>query len=316
MNNVVSIGETMVLFNPMENGPLRYAETFKKQLAGAESNVMIGLAKLGCQVGWISWLGDDELGHFVKNFIRGEGVNTDQVSLVPGEKTGVFFRERRSVGSSNVYYYRDNSAASKLQFSDLNLDYLKKFDYLHLTGITPALSSNCREMTEDLIEFARINKIKLIFDPNYRSKLWSREEAKTFIQSILPEIDILLPGIDEAEILLGPKADPRDYVEKLLELGPEIVALKLGPEGAVVGSQNKIITVPGYKREAVDPVGAGDAFAAGFISALVERQGIVEAARRANACGAFAVSLPGDVEALPDKNNLQDFFKQKSDVNR
>src|SRR5581483_4814061 len=143
--DVVCLGEMMVMLVATEVGPLRSAETFRKHVAGSEANVAIGLARLGHRAGWISRLGNDEFGLYIRNFLRGEGVDVSQVIFDPDHPTGVAFKERRERGARNVIYYRRGSAASHLTPDDLNPDYFQGSRYFHVSGINPALSPSCHE---------------------------------------------------------------------------------------------------------------------------------------------------------------------------
>lgn len=143
--DVVTFGETMILMNPQESGSLKYVNQFTKQIGGAESNFAIALTRLGFKTGWISRLGKDSFGDYMEAFIRGEGVDVSQIKRDKNYPTGLMFKERYELGETKVYYYRHDSAASKLQPEDLNEEYISQAKYLHLTGITPALSPSCRE---------------------------------------------------------------------------------------------------------------------------------------------------------------------------
>ncbi|AZO93830.1 sugar kinase [Iocasia frigidifontis] len=316
MPEVITLGETMVLMNPTEAGPLRYVDRFKKQIAGAETNVAIGINKLGHSTGWISRLGSDEFGQYVLSVIKGEGVDTSRVIMDVDTPTGVFFKERRILGLSQVYYYRRQSAASYMLPEDLDEEYIASARYLHLTGITPALSSSCLATVQQAIEIAHQNNVLVSFDPNIRFKLWDRRKAKEILLSLIREVDILLPGVKEADMLLGKMDEPEDYAQKFIEMGPEIVALKLGKTGSYIADKEKGRIVEGFSSTEVDAAGAGDAFAAGFLSGLLEGKDIFEAAMIANAAGAFAVTLPGDYEAFPTSQDLNAFLKGNSDIFR
>lgn len=316
MPEVITLGETMVLMNPTEAGPLRYVDRFKKQIAGAETNVAIGINKLGHSTGWISRLGSDEFGQYVLSVIKGEGVDTSRVIMDVETPTGVFFKERRILGLSQVYYYRRQSAASYMLPEDLDEEYIASARYLHLTGITPALSSSCLATVQQAIEIAHQNNVLVSFDPNIRFKLWDRRKAKEILLSLIREVDILLPGVKEADMLLGKMDEPEDYAQKFIEMGPEIVALKLGKTGSYIADKEKGRIVEGFSSTEVDAAGAGDAFAAGFLSGLLEGKDIFEAAMIANAAGAFAVTLPGDYEAFPTSQDLNAFLKGNSDIFR
>ncbi|HJV44886.1 MAG TPA: sugar kinase [Bacillota bacterium] len=296
---VVTLGETMVLFVPSSIGPLRYASSFDKTIGGAESNVAIALARLGHQVGWISRLGDDEFGLFVRQFIRGEGVDTSRVLFDKQYPTAVFFKERQVQQDPKIYYYRKGSAASQLTPEDLDEGYIAQAKYLHVTGITPALSDSCRRTVEKAINIAKQNGLTVVFDPNIRLKLWNREEAGRVLLEIAAKCDIVLPGIEEGEILTG-EVEPEAIAQRLIANGAKAVVVKLGERGAYYATKNNEEYIAGYPvKQIVDTVGAGDGFAAGFLSGLLRGWSYSEAIRLANRVGAFALTVPGDVEGYP-----------------
>ena len=155
MPDVVTLGETMVLFTPMGDGPLRYVHHFEKGSAGPQSNVCIGLTRLGHSAGWISRLGDDEFGRYVLSAVRSEGVDVSQVHFDPEHPTAVYFKERRALGSAQVYYYRAGSAASHMTPDDIDPDYIQNAKFLLGSGITPALSATCRDALWRAVEIAK-----------------------------------------------------------------------------------------------------------------------------------------------------------------
>ncbi|WP_110929160.1 sugar kinase [Bacillus massiliglaciei] len=308
--DVVTIGETMALFTPNEEGPLRHARSFSMKFGGAESNVAIGLSRLGHKSRWISRLGMDEFGDAMQAFIRGEGVDVSYVTRDTNAPTGVFFKEFRRLNDTRVYYYRKNSAASKMNAEMLPAVAISDSAYLHLTGITPALSESCRELLDKALRIAKENQMKIVFDPNIRLKLWEdKSEARRFMKKYASESDLVLPGISEAEFLFG-ACSPEEYANLFHELGAETVLLKMGEKGALVSSSSVPKTfVPGFQVERViDPVGAGDAFAAGVLSGLLDGLPLIEAVRRGNAMGAMVTMVNGDAEGLPDRNDLASFM--------
>ncbi|WP_047152437.1 sugar kinase [Aneurinibacillus tyrosinisolvens] len=297
--DVVTFGETMVLFNPLSTGPLRYAGQFEKTIGGAESNVAIGLARLGHQVSWISRLGEDEFGVYVRNFIRGEGVDTSGVVFDETHPTAVFFKERRAAQESKVFYYRSGSAASRMTPNDIKEEDIARAKYLHVTGITPALSETCKETVLHAIALAKKNGVKVVFDPNIRLKIWSKEEARQTLMSIARQCDIVLPGFEEGEMLTE-KNTPEDIANYFIEDGVSLVVVKLGAQGAYYATATEEEYVAGSKVEQiVDSIGAGDGFAAGFLSGLIRGWTIREAVTLGNKIGAYALTVVGDVEGYP-----------------
>lgn len=316
MLDVVTFGETMVLMSPEISGPLRYVNRFMKQIGGAESNFAIGIVRLGHKAGWISKLGNDEFGKYIVSFIRGEGVDTSRVKFDSEAPTGVYFKERREWGESKVYYYRKGSAASRLTLMDLDFEYIGSAKYLHITGITPALSESCYQTTKEAIKIAKSKGVKIILDPNIRLKLWTKERAREVILELASKADIILPGVGEGEILVG-ENEPERIAEKFLELGIGIVVIKLGKQGAyyATASENKYVT--GFHVErVVDTIGAGDGFAAGFVAGLLKGYSLEKAVRLANAVGAIVTTVIGDVEGLPTMDEVLVFMGEKDGIDR
>jgi 2-dehydro-3-deoxygluconokinase len=308
--SVVTAGETMVLGVPARPGRLRHAPSLELKIGGAESNVAIALSRLGVSAGWASLLGEDEPGRLVFDRVRAEGVDVSRVRRVRGLPTGLYLREQ--VGQEiRVYYYRRGSAASTMTLKALDPEYLKEAEFLHLTGITPALSEDCRAFT---LWAAREDGTRVSFDVNYRSKLWGSGEARAFVEEILPSVDLLFVGDDEARALWG--RDDKDLVRELAARGPREVVLKLGREGSLALVDGRIIARPAYPVEEVDPVGAGDAFDAGYLAGHLWGLAPEERLRVANAMGALSVATLGDYEGLPDKDELWAFLEGRKALGR
>jgi 2-dehydro-3-deoxygluconokinase len=306
MLDVVTLGESMVLLLAEQAGPMREATTFRRHIAGAESNLAVGLSRLGHSTGWFSRVGDDEFGRAVVFRIRGEGVDTSRVITDPEAPTGIVIRERREVGPIDQVYYRRGSAASRLSPDDLDADYIRGARFLHLTGITPALSDSCRKAVFASAEIARDAGVRVVLDPNFRSRLWSRDDFRRVVRDLVSRCDILLPGSQEAEILSG-EADPELAAADLQQLGPKVVVIKIGADGALAVTPDQTTRAPAIPLERIiDPVGAGDAFAAGFLSGLLDGLDLLDALRRANRCGALAMCAPGDMEALPRRVEVEE----------
>lgn len=314
MLDLVTIGETLVAFAPMEKVSIRYASTFSKKIAGAESNVAIGVKKLGHNVGWISRLGKDELGEFVLREIRGEGVDTSFAIWDDEHPTGLMFKQSTSEETS-VFYYRKGSAASYLRPKDLPLDYIKSAKILHITGITPALSESCLETIMEAIKIARNNNVKICFDPNIRLRLWNKEHATQTIIKILKQIDIALIGQDEGNILFGTE-NPIKIIEECKKFGVNTIAVKLGKEGAFVSDNEKTIKVDAIPTRVIDNVGAGDAFAAGFICGILEGRDIEKCGEMGCRMGELVISSQGDIEGVPDRLYLDKIMSKSNLVYR
>ncbi|RKQ32476.1 sugar kinase [Oceanobacillus halophilus] len=297
--DVVTIGESMVLFTPQTAGPLRFSDTFHRTIGGAESNVAIALSRLGHQAGWISRLGNDEFGLYLRNYIRGEGVDTSAVRFDTDAPTAVFFKEANPGKDPKIYYYRRNSAASNMTPEELDEVYLSKAKMIHITGITPALSESCKQTIYRTIHIAKQNNQTIVFDPNVRLKLWPEEEAAEILSDIAMKSDIVMPGLKEGELLTGGK-NPEKIAEKLLQGNAKAVVIKLGERGAYYQTDSASAYVPGEKvSKIIDTVGAGDGFAAGFISGMLRGWEYEQAVALGNKLGAYALSVLGDAEGYP-----------------
>jgi len=316
MPDVVTFGETMIMMVPGDTGSLKYVNQFYKQVGGAESNVAIGLARLGVSSGWFSRLGADAFGDYIASFIRGEGVDVSRVIRDPDAPTGLYFKEMHPLKESRVYYYRKHSAASCMTPLDIDADYIAGAKILHVSGITPALSESCRQTLYKGLEIARQNNVTISFDPNLRLKLWPVEKFKQVIPDIIRQVDILLPGVEEGQLLLDTDNE-EDLIHEFLDMGPRLVVLKTGKKGAVVGTREQITPVPGiHLNQIVDPIGAGDGFAAGFLAATIKGFDAVKAVEMANAAGAMAMTSKGDVEGLPTWQELEMFMADKQEICR
>lgn len=316
MQDVITVGETMVSFVPSEHGALRYVSDFKKRIAGAESNLAIGLSKLGHKAGWISRLGNDELGYFVRNMIRSEGVDTSQVIFDQEHRTGLMIKETNFAKESKVYYYRENSAASFLCKEDLPLESLKKAKIIHLTGITPVLSDSCKEMIDFLIQFGKENKILVSFDPNIRKRLWKGIDHSPYIQSITLQSDIIMMGLDEAETLFCTREISK-VVERLKKEGKALyIAIKDGGNGAWVSNGKDMIKIPPYPCNVLEPIGAGDGFNAGFLAGILQKESLKRCGEMGAIAGALATETAGDTEGYPTKELMETILYKKEEIYR
>ena len=313
MSKVILVGEPMALFIAETEGSLETVTQFTRSAAGAEMNVAIGLKRLGNDVCYITKLGRDPFGHYLIDFLNKEGIDTSKICFDDHFPTAFQLKGKTSVGDPDVAYYRNGSAASNLRVDDVDNIDMTGFNHFHLTGIFPAISNNSRATLLYLIEKAKNNGLTTSFDPNLRLSLWENSEdmVKT-INKISFRCDTVLPGISEGKILTG-YDNEKDIAKFYLDHGVKNVVIKIGPKGAYVRTQNEEAYIEGYKVEKViDTVGAGDGFAVGFISGLLEGKDVKECADRANAIGALQVMHKGDNEGLPTNEQLLAFIKKKS----
>lgn len=303
----------MALLTPPQPGRLRHASHLELRIGGAESNVAIALARLDIEAGWLSRVGDDELGKLVVGRVRAEGVDVSQVAY-DSAPTGLYFREQAPLGA-RAHYYRRGSAASTLAPGAFNAEILNNVRFVHLTGVTAALSESCADYLLWVADEARRRHVRVSFDINYRSRLWSGAAARTYFERLLPHVDVLFVSDEEARIVWRDVAETR-LLEMLASYGPQEILLKHGARGCSARVDGEDLHTDGFPVKAVETTGAGDAFAAGYLAASLWDQPAAERLRTANALGAFNVLGYGDYESLPSRGELDAFLNNRTDMGR
>ena len=312
---VVTLGECLVALVASGPGPLAEVGGFERHIAGAEANVAVGLARLGHSVEYIGRVGDDGFGTAILRKLRGEGVGVERLRVDPEAPTGLMIRERRALGAAQVLYYRTGSAGSRLAPEDVDPVAFGGARWLHLTGITPALSASAKAAVDRAIALARGARLTISVDLNLRRRLWTEDAAAPVFRDLVARADIVMGDADEVAVAVGERgeggegrdpAEPEVLARKLVALGAGTAVVKLGADGAVAATgKGPVVHSPALPVAAVlDPVGAGDAFAAGFIAAMLDGLPLDQALAAANACGAAAVSAIGDMAGLPDRAEL------------
>ncbi|MFN2744498.1 MULTISPECIES: sugar kinase [Bacillus] len=306
--DVMTFGESMAMFYANETGELHEVSSFSKALAGAETNVAVGLARLGFRVGWVSKVGADSLGTFILNELKKEHVDISAVKRTAGKQTGILLKSKVESGDPDVTYYRKGSAASTMGIEDYPSGYFKQANHLHMTGIPPALSNKMKAFSHHAVQQMKKEGKTISFDPNLRFQLWPDQETMVHtINEFASQADWFFPGINEGKLLTGFHT-PEKIAAFYLEQGVKLIVVKLGKEGAYYRTAEEEGYVSGYPVEVVDTVGAGDGFAVGMISGLLDRLPLEEAVQRANAIGALAVMAPGDMDGLPSRERLKSFM--------
>lgn len=304
----------MALFMPEEQKSIERASKLEQGFGGAESNVAIGLARLGASVGWFGAVGDDPFGKLIMKTLRGEGVDVSRAKLSAEASTGMMFREHVA-GRMAVHYFRKHSAASRMRPEDLDEDYIRGAKLLHVTGITCALSESCRQTVRRAIDIAKEAGVRISFDPNLRLKLWSIEEARETLLPLVEDADFFLPGWDELRMLYQTE-DYNEVKDKLAKLKAISIVKGMG-DATIVLDKGQETSVPFYPAEqVVDTVGAGDGFCAGFLAGILKGMSPVEAVRLASINGSLVVQMRGDWEALPEWGVVEQRMSAKAWVER
>ncbi|MGW1005887.1 sugar kinase [Streptomyces sp. NPDC002520] len=295
---VVCIGETMAALAPTPPRPLDTADDLRLSVAGAESNVAMYLADLGRPVSWLSALGDDAFGRRVRAAVAAAGVDVTGVRTDPDRPTGLLVKDP-GPARTRVHYYRTGSAASALGPETLDDERLRTASLLHLTGVTPALSPSCRTLVESALDDrAGARPYAVSFDVNHRPALWHDDGAAPVLRELADRADIAFVGLDEAQDLWGAHLETGD-VRRLLRR-PRILVVKDGARSATAFADGDSCTVPALRTNVVEPVGAGDAFAAGFLAGLLNGQDLRRALRLGHITASSALRVTADRGALPD----------------
>lgn len=309
MLDVVTLGEAMVLQAAAHMGPLSAVTEFTEHTAGAETNVAVGLARLGLRVGWVSRLGDDAMGRSLLTTFKREGLDCSHVMLCAGQRTGYMRKGRVDDGSDPpIEYHRQGSAASYMGPDDVDWHWFSQARHLHVTGVFAALTPSTLATTQRAMQTMRASGKTVSFDPNIRPALWPDvEHMRSTLNQLAAMADWVLPGLNEGEQLTA-QHGAADVAAFYKNMGVARVIVKLGPDGAYFDSASPHEgkgTVSAYPvPKIVDTVGAGDAFAAGLVSGLLESLPLLEAVRRAAWMGARAVQVRGDTDGLPSRAEL------------
>ncbi|AOS63309.1 sugar kinase [Actinoalloteichus hymeniacidonis] len=302
MIEVITLGESMAAMRG--HGPMRLGGQLSLSVAGAESNVAIGLSRLGHRTAWVGRVGADQPGELVTRTLRAEGVEVGGVVIDPEQPTGLILFEKRISDLIRVRYYRTDSAGSRLQPEDLSGVLSGGARLLHVTGITPALGPGPKSAVLAAVDHAKAQGWIVSLDVNHRSLLWSAEAAAETLGPLARRADVVIASPDELAIVEPEGYDDLARADRLLTAGVGEVVVKLGADGARVHHRAGVEQVEAVRVPVVDTVGAGDAFSAGYLSALLDGEPVSERLRRGSVLGAFAVASPGDWEGLPTREEL------------
>ncbi|MFZ9858809.1 MAG: sugar kinase [Roseiflexaceae bacterium] len=299
MPEVMTFGECMAVLYPPDPVQIDDAPLLKWDIGGAEANCAIALARLGISVRWHSRIGNDPFGRKMISILAGEGVDTSAVAIDATKPTGVFFREWLPDGMRRVFYYRAGSAAANMGPEDLKSEHFVGVKAMHMTGITPALSERATATCMRAIELAKAAGCMITFDPNFRPRLWSAEQARVAMIPMAQASDIILMGHEDAAAMFG-EGDDEHYLQSAVALGIKTVVLKRAERGALAIHDGERFEATVVKAERViDPVGAGDGFDAGFIAGRLRGKSMPESLHLGAIVGAGSVAHLGDYAGYP-----------------
>jgi 2-dehydro-3-deoxygluconokinase len=290
---ILALGEAMVEFNQSSRDQPNYLQGF----GGDTSNFCIAAARQGATAGFVSAIGDDHFGRLLLDLWQREAVETSMVKVDSHVPTGVYFVSHGPEGHQ-FDYLRAGSAASRYAPHDLPLEAIAAAQVLHLSGISLAIGLSACDAALAAIGHARANGVQVSFDTNLRLKLWPLARARAVMLEAIRQTDICLPSWDDVTVLTG-LTGRDEIVDCLLALGPRVVALKLGKQGAYVATPDDRRLVPGHVVNAIDATGAGDCFGGAFIARLVAGDDPFAAARYANVAAALSTQGFGAVAPIP-----------------
>lgn len=306
--DVVALGEPMLEFNATEAGSLRDVRNYEVGWGGDTSNFIVAVRRMGKSAGYICRLGDDDFGKIFLDLWKREEIDTSHVILDQHAATGIYFISRRGETHSFTYY-RHGSAASRLSENDIPEEYLAQAKVFHTSGISQAISHSACDAVFYAIEVAREAGALISYDPNVRLKLWTSERAQSTILETIRMADFVFPSFEDARIITG-LDDPEQIVSELQKLGPKVVALKLGEEGALLASQDGLHHIEPFEVEVKDTTGAGDAFDGAFIVAYLDGLQLDECGRFATAAGALTCKDWGAVAPIPSREEVEALLEQ------
>lgn len=302
---LISIGEGMVELSSLKE--TAYATEFTKAYAGDAFNTAVAASRLGNTAGFVTGFGDDPFAHGLRQLCQTEGIDTHLGKVFPGTQTGLYL-VGTPVGASSdedkakeYLYYRQGSAATKMEPKYLDVDYIKKAKVVYATAVTLSLSETARKTVHKAFEIAKANGVMTVFDPNFRHRLWQRPmDALEAINDLLPLVDVILPSIPDDTLPTIGLSRPEQVVDYFWFKEIPLVVVKAGHLGCYVGYKKKIEHVPAYKAErVVDSVGAGDTFNAGFINGLIAGHSLIDCARIGATAAGLMIQRRGVVESLP-----------------
>jgi 2-dehydro-3-deoxygluconokinase len=292
----------MVEFNQTRPGEPNWLQGF----GGDTSNAAIAAARQGASVGYLTALGEDPFGDLFIELWRREGVDCSRVQRRSDGHTAPYFVTHDAQGH-HFSFVRKGSAPSRFAASDLPRDYLAAADMLQLSGISQAISPVARDACFAAIDVMKSAGKRVAYDTNLRLRLWSVEEARDVMHAAMKHIDIALPSLDDAIAMTG-LDDPDAIADFYLRLGPPIVALKMGKDGALVATLQKRQRLAGHVVEAVDATGAGDTFDGAFLTRILAGDSPFDAARYANAAAALSTTGYGAVAPIPTRQAVEAFL--------
>lgn len=311
-SKLLLVGEPVGLFSAQDAGSLETVKNYRSSVAGAEFTVAMGLSRLGHTVGYMTKLGKDPFGRRIFNQLNRSEVDTSLIAFEDDYLTGFILKSAAISGDPHVFYYCKNSAASTITSDDLGSINLNEYRYLHLTGVFPALSQSALDAAKYLMRKAKECGLTIFFDPNLRPPLWSDPQMMAYhINEMAFLSDYFLPDVEEGRTLTGGLTTPESIASYYQVRGIPNVIVKVGARGAYLATKKDHEYIPPYEADtAAGAEDAGDGFAVGVISGVMEGIPLRDAVGRGNAIGSMLATAAGDCDGLPEREQLAAFMQE------
>jgi 2-dehydro-3-deoxygluconokinase len=303
---IVALGEPMIEFNQTRPGDSSYQRGF----GGDTSNFAFAAARQGATCAYITKVGDDQFGKLFLDLWQDEGIDTSGVLVDSGAHTAVYFVSHDQSGHS-FNYLRAGSAASRITPADLNTELIRNARFLHVSGISQAISASACDAVFAAIGHAREAGSAISYDSNLRLKLWPLARAQAIIRATIGMTDYFLPSLEDAQLFTGLQ-DSDAILDWCLAAGAKNVLLKLGKDGVIVATNRERTHVAGFAVNAVDATGAGDCFAGALLARMAAGDDLLAAARYANAAAALTTTGYGAVAPIPGADQVYDFLTSQT----
>lgn len=301
--DVVTLGEALVAVRPTDATPALHAARFALAATGTEVNVALALSRLGHRTAFIGRVGDDTSGRRIRRTLQADGVDTTGLRTDRSAATGLLVRDVAGQRPTTVDYHRTGSAGARLEPEDVDGSLIAEARFLHVTGLTCGLSTTAARAVEHAMLLAAQAGTAVSLDPNLRSRLHPPEVWRRLVGPLLSRAQLVIGSGDELGVVTDAR-DPRQAIGRLLSAGVRTVVMRGGTEPTHVVTTEQRVQVPVQPVDPVDPVGAGDAFAGGLLSGLLDDLDLADAVARAHAVARRCVQVAGDTEGLPSRDEL------------
>ena len=301
--DIVSLGEPMLEFNALQEGSLAEVAQYSVGWGGDTSNFAIAASRVGGRVGYLTRLGDDEFGESFMRLWAREGVDTTHVGKDPSAFTGIYFISRKET-KHFFTYFRKNSAASLMTPDFLPKAYITGAKLLHVSGISQGISDSACDTVFAAIGMARSAGVLVSYDPNFRPRLWPVERARAVIHETFRQADLVFPSIEDARMLTG-LSDAEEIARVYLAMGPKVVVMKLGGDGAMLATLEGVRHFRPFRVQSVDMSGAGDTLDGAFVVGHLSGWPLDQCVRFANAAAALTTTGLGCVTPVPRREEIE-----------